>query len=481
MVGLARLKYPVIALLAIAALALPAAPSFATAKRLALVIGNNAYSDGVLKNPINDARSMATTLRELGFEVRVLENADRNAIQRAVVDFGRKLSEETVGLFYFAGHGMQVRGANFLIPVKAEITSEDEVEVEGVDVAYVMARMATAKNQFNIVILDACRNNPFQRSFRSASAGLAAIPAPTGTLIAYATAPGSVASDGDTTNGVYTAELVKAIRQPGITMEEAFKRARGGVIQRTQGKQTPWESSSVVGNFMFKDAPQTQVASLAAPVADSATEIAFWNTVKDSREARDYQAYLDSYPNGAFDRLARARIAVLGDAARQRSAPASAAEAKTAVAAPATESKKDTVAVANLKSAPLPSKPNAAFVDTGELESTLRQNWPAVEAALKAHVTAQYNTYRQLIPSNNAVLSDVRLNKATLERVVDAGAGRIGVLLEGMTQGNTSFGTNQFMWRPFKVQFMYDVKFVDGKAVIGAYEYMPPMPVQAAQ
>lgn len=477
MQGLIRLKQVIFAvLMALAlALALSATAAHATAQRLALVIGNNAYTDGLLKNPINDARAMATTLRELGFEVRVLENADRTAMQRAVVEFGRKLNHDTVGLFYFAGHGMQVRGANYLIPVKASIESEDEVEVEGVDVAYVMARMATAKNQFNIVILDACRNNPFQRSFRSVSNGLAAISAPTGTLIAYATAPGSVASDGDAANGIYTSELVKAIRQPGLSMEEAFKQARGGVIARTQGKQTPWESSSVVGNFMFKAAAPTQVASLAAPVVpvrDSAAEIAFWNTVKDSQDARDYQAYVDSYPNGAFDRLARSRIAALGDAAKQRSAPAPAAEAKGAV--PASEPKKDTVAVASLKSAPLPSKPNSAFVDTGDLQATLRQNWSAVEAALKAHVTAQYNTYRTLIPANNALVTDVRLNKANLERVIDPEAGRIGVLLDGMLQSNTSYGSNQILWRPFKAQFTYDVKFVDGKVVIGQYEYVQP-------
>jgi uncharacterized caspase-like protein len=476
---LIRLKQIIFAVLV--ALALSATASHAATQRLALVIGNNAYTDGLLKNPINDARAMATTLRELGFEVRVLENADRTAMQRAVVEFGRKLNQDTVGLFYFAGHGMQVRGANYLIPVKASIESEDEVEVEGVDVAYVMARMATAKNQFNIVILDACRNNPFQRSFRSVSNGLAAISAPTGTLIAYATAPGSVASDGDAANGIYTSELVKAIRQPGLSMEEAFKQARGGVIARTQGKQTPWESSSVVGNFVFKAAAPTQVASLAAsvvPVRDSAAEIAFWNTVKDSQDARDYQAYVDSYPSGAFDRLARTRIASLGETAKQRSAPAPvsapAAEAKVAAptAAPAAEPKKDTVAVASLKSAPLPSKPNSAFVDSGDLEGTLRQNWPAVVAALKTHVTAQYNTYRQLIPSYGAI-TDVRLKEATLERVIDADAGRIEVLLDGMVQANAAYGSNQINWRPFKSQFTYDVKFVDGKVVIGQYAYVP--------
>lgn len=454
------------------------APVALASQRLALVIGNNAYTDGVLKNPINDARIMAATLRELNFEVRILENADRTAMQRAVVEFGRKLNAGTVGLFYFAGHGMQVRGSNYLIPVKASIESEDEVEVEGVDVAYVMARMATAKNQFNIVILDACRNNPFQRSFRSVSNGLAAISAPTGTLIAYATAPGSVASDGDAANGIYTSELVRAIRSPGISMEEAFKLARGGVISRTQGKQTPWESSSVVGQFSFRPGAPVQTASLSGPVIqpkDPAAEIAFWNTVKDSQDPRDFQAYIDSYPNGAFDKLAHVRVAALTDMAKTRAAPASTAKPPAAVAP---EAKKESTAVASLSSAPLPSKPEAAFVDTGDLANTLRQNWPEVEAALKAHVKKEYNTYRTLIPAYTPV-TDVRLDKATLESVVDAEAGRIHVQLNGMIQLTGSFGANMPVWRTFVAPFAYDVKFVDGKVVIGRYDYRTP--AQAAQ
>jgi uncharacterized caspase-like protein len=481
MTRLGGFKATFIALGALVAVLLPALPSLAaTAHRLALVIGNNAYADGVLKNPINDARAMSATLRELGFEVRVLENADRMAMQRAVVEFGRKLNENTVGLFYFAGHGMQVRGANYLIPVKAEITSEEEVEVEGLDVAYVMARMATAKNQFNIVILDACRNNPFQRSFRSASNGLAAISAPTGTLIAYATAPGSVASDGDSANGIYTAELVKAIRQPGVSMEEAFKQARSGVIQRTQGRQTPWESSSVIGHFSFKAAP-AQVASLTAPVApqrDSAAEIAFWNTIKDSQDLRDFQAYLDNYPDGTFDKLARIRIAALGDAGRTRAASVPAAQSK-APPAPAPVAKKET-AVASLAAPPATSPTPATVVETGNFEGTVRQNWSLIEAALKEHVKKEYNTYRILIPTFVGGL-DVRLQKATFVEVVDAGKGQIKAYLEGEIQQQAWAGGNMLNWRAYRSHFLYDLSFVDGRPVIGSYQYLHPVQNQAAQ
>jgi hypothetical protein len=438
---LVRLNTALAALMMTAVLLLPTAPSFATAKRLALVIGNNAYADGALKNPINDARTMAATLGDLGFEVHKLENADRSAMQRAVLEFGRKLNEETVGLFYFAGHGMQVRGSNYLIPVKASIQSEDEIEVEAVDVAYVLARMATAKNQFNIVILDACRNNPFQRSFRSSNNGLAAISAPTGTLIAYATAPGSVASDGDTANGVYTAELAQAIRQPGITMEEAFKRARGGVITRTQGKQTPWESSSVVGNFMFRDGPMPQqVASLnaapALPQKDDAAEIVFWNSVKDSRKPSDFQAYLDSYPKGAFEKLAQVRIRDLREEERVASLDRSAPETRRSVT---------------------------------NLGDALTANWPAVEAALRDHLTKEFETYRLVIPST-ALPTDFRLKAATLEQLLDEKTAVI--TLEGQSLRVTSQVVTQPVWFPFRAAFAYEMNVEDGKVTIGKYRFL---------
>jgi uncharacterized caspase-like protein len=473
MTRLGGFKATFIALGALVAVLLPALPSLAaTAHRLALVIGNNAYADGVLKNPINDARAMSATLRELGFEVRVLENADRMAMQRAVVEFGRKLNENTVGLFYFAGHGMQVRGANYLIPVKAEITSEEEVEVEGLDVAYVMARMATAKNQFNIVILDACRNNPFQRSFRSASNGLAAISAPTGTLIAYATAPGSVASDGDSANGIYTAELVKAIRQPGVSMEEAFKQARSGVIQRTQGRQTPWESSSVIGTFMFRAQPQT--ASLAAPASrDNSAEVALWNAVKDSRDARDYQAYLDSYPNGIFDRLARVRIAALGDAASSRALPPAGKvqEPKAAVAAPAPAPG----VVASLQ--PPTANLNAVRTPDSDYEAMLKQNWPKVEAALRTHMQAEFGKYRAIMPSNTSTTMplDLKLEKATLESA-DPAARKAVIRLAG----HRLEGDRLPVWAAFAMPFTYAIDLVDNRIVIGDYHLGTSGPAMVA-
>lgn len=232
--------------------------------RHALVIGNSAYDSAPLKNPVNDAEAMARTLREVGFKVIKKTNLDQRRMKRAINDFGRKIRAGGVALFYFAGHGMQVDGRNYLIPVKAVVEAEEDVELEAVDAGRVMAKMEAAGTRVNLVILDACRNNPFARSFRSANQGLAHMDAPSGTLIAYATAPGSVASDGSGENGLYTQELIRQLRVPNRPVEEVFKRVRAQVMKLSGERQTPWESSSLVGNFYF-GGKEPKVASAAPP------------------------------------------------------------------------------------------------------------------------------------------------------------------------------------------------------------------------
>lgn len=174
-----------------------------------------------------------------------------------------------VGLFYFAGHGIQVSGRNFLVPLGANIEREEDVEFEAVDAGRVLAEVAKAANNLNIIILDACRNNPFARSFRSTSQGLAYMSAPSGTIIAYSTAPGSLASDGTGRNGLYTEELLKNIRQPGLRIEDVFKRVRVGVRSRTGGNQVPWESVSLEGDFYFTP---TSNPSSAQPITSAASK-----------------------------------------------------------------------------------------------------------------------------------------------------------------------------------------------------------------
>lgn len=240
-------------------------------KRVVLVIGNGTYWTSPLRNPVHDARAMARALSEVGFEVLAYENLSQKEMKRTFLKFRDHL-RGGVGLFYFAGHGVQVNGRNYLIPIDVEIQSEEEVEVESVDVANVLARMETAKNRLNIVILDACRDNPFGRSFRSSARGLASIDAPTGTIIAYATAPGKVARDGEGQNGLYTGELLKAMRVPGMKIEEVFKRVRQAVQGQTRGEQVPWEASSLVGDFMFV-LPEAVAAVPPPPKLDIREEV----------------------------------------------------------------------------------------------------------------------------------------------------------------------------------------------------------------
>ena len=228
------------------------AKAFNSERRVALVIGNGNYSTGPLKNPVNDARDIAQALRDLGFDVIDKENVSQTDMKRSIRNFGEKIRNSDVALFYYAGHGVQVNGENYLIPVGATIEKQEEIEYESINVGFVLAQMTNSGSRINIVILDACRNDPFAQSFRSQSRGLALINAPSGTLIAYATAPGSVASDGPGRNGLYTQELLQNLRSPGLSVEEVFKRVRIGVREKTQGKQTPWESSSLVGSFYFK-------------------------------------------------------------------------------------------------------------------------------------------------------------------------------------------------------------------------------------
>jgi TPR repeat protein len=220
-------------------------------KRVALVIGNSQYTSSPLKNPVNDARAMATALRSFGFEVLLQENTSYRDMRRAILEFGNRLRDSGVGVFFYAGHGLQVNGRNYMVPADAVIQGDAEVAVEAVDVDYVLSRMETARNRLNIVILDACRDDPFSRSFRSPTHGLASIDAPIGTLIAYATAPGRVARDGEGQNGLYTSELLKAMRIPGLKIEDVFKRVRQSVSRQTRGQQVPWEASSLIGDFSF--------------------------------------------------------------------------------------------------------------------------------------------------------------------------------------------------------------------------------------
>jgi len=215
---------------------------------------------------------MEKTLRQAGFEVITLIDADRDTLKRAMVGFGRVLRESgtEAGLFYFAGHGMQVKGENYLVPVSANITSEDEADLETININDFLSVMNSSQTKVNIVILDACRNNPFVTSGRSAARGLAPVDAPKGTYIAYATSPGSVALDGAGTNSPYTEALASAMLEPGVPIERVFKNARARVLEATGEQQLPWETSSITGEFYFVPGGSDDTAAATAPQTQTA-------------------------------------------------------------------------------------------------------------------------------------------------------------------------------------------------------------------
>lgn len=218
----------------------------------ALVIGNGAYAQVPLKNPVNDAEDMSRALTDYGFSVTTRINANRREMRQAIREFGKRIKRGGVGLFFYAGHGIQVNGENYLVPIGARVLNEDEVEDECLKASSVLRKMDTAENRLNIIILDACRNNPFARSFRSSQMGLARMDAPAGSILGYATGPGSVAADGSARNGLYTSRLLKWMQTPDLEIGQLFRKVRVDVMAASDGRQVPWESSSLTGEFYFK-------------------------------------------------------------------------------------------------------------------------------------------------------------------------------------------------------------------------------------
>ncbi|MGV8056519.1 MAG: caspase family protein [Smithellaceae bacterium] len=240
----------ILLLLLVIVLINPSSFQAATEQRIALVIGNSTYSSGPLRNPVNDATDMAAALQKLGFKVNLKKNASLETMEGAIEDFGNRLKRGGVGLFYYAGHGVQVNGVNYLIPVNAKINKESDVRYKAVDAGRILDEMANANNGLNIVILDACRDNPFGKSFRSASRGLAIVSnSPSGTFISYSTSPGQVARDGEGRNSPYTKALLENITKPGQTINSVFMKVRNKVKKETG--QVPWELTSLEGDFFF--------------------------------------------------------------------------------------------------------------------------------------------------------------------------------------------------------------------------------------
>ncbi|MFA6922248.1 MAG: caspase family protein, partial [Gallionella sp.] len=287
----------------------------ASEQRIALVIGNGAYSNAPLKNPVNDAKDMAIKLRGLGFDVIERNDLKTRQIGSTLREFRSKLVPGAVALVFYAGHGLQIKGDNYLPAVDAEINSEEDVPNQSLAVKQIMDVLDESKSRLNLVFLDACRNNPYARSFRSSDRGLARISAPSGTLISYATRPGSVAADGDGRNGLYTSKLLAQMNS-NLQIEQALKRVVSDVKAASQGRQEPWMEGSIEGDFCFAGCSASNAAQIASPVPAPARikgrdeiEQETWESARDSGSIDAIQEYLKHYPKGRFVGQAKVQIA----------------------------------------------------------------------------------------------------------------------------------------------------------------------------
>ena len=284
-------------------------------KRVALVIGNSNYENSPLQNPVNDAQDMSIVLRKLGFDVIELTDASRRDMFNGIREFRQKLrGTHALGLFYFAGHGAQYEGRNYLLPIDHQIRDASELQVDSISAQDILVQMKAAGNPINVVILDACRNQPFPGSSRDGARGLARMDSISGSLIAYATAPGSIAEDGNGRNGVYTSALLQHLSNPNQSLTDMFNQVGLEVSQATAGKQEPWISSSPLPPIYLAGETTNQIKAVATTPTVSnpvdSTETTFWQSLANSTLCGDYQAYLSNYPKGRFASLAEARSKV---------------------------------------------------------------------------------------------------------------------------------------------------------------------------
>ncbi|MGZ8246308.1 caspase family protein, partial [Methylomagnum sp.] len=282
-------------------------------KRIALVVGNSGYRHiSTLPNPANDAQLMADTLRRAGFELvggKAQLDLDKAHFEKAIQAFGTQLGAGSVALFYYAGHGVQVDSENWLVPVSAAAAKKADVDFQMVNAKLVLKQMENAGSRLNLVILDACRNNPFPALKRMAGGGLSGMKAPEGTLIAYATEPDDVAADGEGDHSPYTTALAKTLLQPGLPLLEAFNQVGVQVKQATGGNQKPWISNSPIeGAFYFLPGESPKPGPEINP---QQAEQRFWDDMKDSTDPADFRTYLGQYPQGLHAGLARNRLARL--------------------------------------------------------------------------------------------------------------------------------------------------------------------------
>ncbi len=292
--------------------------------RIALIIGNSAYAGNMaLANPSNDAKDMSAALRNMGFGVIEIKDASREQMMAGIARANKELSgKQGVGMLFYAGHGLQLDWHNYMVPVDAKLNSAKDVAANTVDIEVVMKSFQQAGNRMNIVVLDACRDDPFANGKTSSGKGLAPLDAPTGTFLAYATAPGNVAQDGTGKNGLYTGYLLKELQKPTAKIEEVFKRVRFAVRKESGGAQVPWETTSLEDDFVFNSGiKKTVKLSDEEKTKQYDLEKADWDKIKESKEVNDYYAFVQKYPKGfllqsamgVIDRLSAAKLATYKD------------------------------------------------------------------------------------------------------------------------------------------------------------------------
>ena len=273
--------------------------------RIALVMGNSVYGTITsLDNPANDARLMAESLEAQGFAVTLLIDSNQIEMKRGISQFGRDLrgaGTNATGLFFYAGHGVQSFGTNYLLPVDISLSDAADLDLVAIEAQSVLQQMYSARNRTNIVILDACRNNPFNNVPEFNDNGLAEMKAPTGTFLSYATGPGGVALDGLTGNSPFTQAVAAQMGNPGQLIEQMFKQVRVDVLEVTNGQQTPWDSSSLTSDFRFAEATKLSGAELEAQQ--------LWASVKVSRDPVQIMLFLRGYPDSSLTDEARALLA----------------------------------------------------------------------------------------------------------------------------------------------------------------------------
>ncbi len=279
---------------------------YANEKKVALVIGNNAYSGQLskLKNPVNDATDVKNALEKAGFEVLFLTDATQAQMDEKLREFSDKLKISAIGLFYFAGHGLEVQKQNYLVPVGADISDKYKVKYKTIAVDEIVTRMNRSGTRLNGLILDACRNDPYSRG----GGGLAPVVSARGTFIAYATAPGSVAADNaNERNGLYTKHFLKAMKQKNINQRDFFHQVKIGVFNESGGMQTPYFNDGTIGDFYFYIDKNNKKSDFKGSEGGTPDEM-LWREIESSNNYVDFEFFIDSYPNSKYVSIAKFKI-----------------------------------------------------------------------------------------------------------------------------------------------------------------------------